>query len=104
MTKMRAYVVHKPGSPLVAEERDLPSPGPGEVRIQVHACGVCHSDAVTVEGLFPGLAYPRIPGHEVIGVIDELGPEVRGWSVGGTAAGDRNSRLRGVLRRVGIAR
>jgi D-arabinose 1-dehydrogenase-like Zn-dependent alcohol dehydrogenase len=82
MAKMRAMVVPKPGGPLQMEERDAPEPGPHEVRIRVQACGVCHSDSVTVEGLFPGLQYPRIPGHEVIGIVDAIGPDVAGWPVG----------------------
>src|SRR5258706_7627740 len=82
MEKMRAVVVPKAGGRLVLEERDIPQPGAGEVRIRVGACGVCHSDSVTVEGHMPGLVYPRIPGHEVIGVIEALGPEVRGWKTG----------------------
>src|ERR1700677_2680667 len=80
--KMRAMVVKKAGGPLQAEERDLPEPGPQEVRIRVQACGVCHSDSVTVQGQMPGLSYPRIPGHEVIGVIDALGQNVEGWDAG----------------------
>ena len=63
-------------------ERDLPEPGRHEVRIRVQACGVCHSDSVTVDGLMPGATFPRIPGHEVIGVIDALGLDVDGWNVG----------------------
>ena len=82
MSKMRAMVVSKPGEGLRLEERDLPEPGRHEVRLRVHACGVCHSDSLTVEGGMPGLSYPRIPGHEVIGVIDALGPDVDGWTVG----------------------
>ena len=82
MSKMRAMIVSKPGAPLQMEERDLPEPGPHEVRIRVQACGVCHSDSVTVEGLMPGLRYPRIPGHEVIGLIDAIGPDVGGWALG----------------------
>ena len=82
MAKMRAMVVSRPGGPLVAEERDIPVPGPGEAMIRVQACGVCHSDAVTVEGLFPNIGYPRVPGHEVVGVIDALGPGVSGWRIG----------------------
>jgi D-arabinose 1-dehydrogenase-like Zn-dependent alcohol dehydrogenase len=85
MAKMRAMVVHKAGGPLQAEERDMPEPGSQEVRIRVQACGVCHSDSGTVEGEFPGIQYPRIPGHEVIGVIDAIGPGVQGWSVGARA-------------------
>jgi alcohol dehydrogenase len=80
--KMRAMVVKKAGGPLQAEERDIPVPGPQEVRIRVQACGVCHSDSLTVEGLFPGIPYPLIPGHEVIGLIDAIGEGVQGWSVG----------------------
>ena len=82
MAKMRAMVVKKAGGPLQAEERDIPVPGPQEVRIRVQACGVCHSDSVTVKGLLPGIPYPLIPGHEVIGLIDAIGEGVQGWSVG----------------------
>ena len=82
MLKMRAAIVPGPGGRFRMEERDLPEPGDHEVRIRVHACGVCHSDSITVEGHMPGLAYPRIPGHEVIGVIDALGPNVEGWKAG----------------------
>ncbi len=85
MAKMRAMVVSKPGGPLEAVERDLPEPGPEEVRLRVLACGVCHSDSVTVEKLFPFIQYPRVPGHEVIGVVDALGPGVRGFQVGDRA-------------------
>ena len=85
MSKMRAMVVPEPGGRFRMEERDLPEPGRHEVRIRVHACGVCHSDSMLVEGLMPGLSYPRIPGHEVIGVIDALGPDVEGWAVGARA-------------------
>jgi D-arabinose 1-dehydrogenase-like Zn-dependent alcohol dehydrogenase len=82
MSKMRAMVVPGPGERFRLEERDLPEPGAGEIRIKVHACGVCHSDSVTVQGLLPGMVYPRIPGHEVIGGIDALGPNVEGWKAG----------------------
>jgi alcohol dehydrogenase len=85
MDKMRAMVVQKVGGPLQAEERDIPAPGPMEMRIRVQACGVCHSDSVTVEGLMPGIQYPRVPGHEVIGLIDAIGESVQGWSVGARA-------------------
>jgi alcohol dehydrogenase len=84
MAKMRAMVVRKAGSPLVAEERDIPVPGPEEIRIRVQACGVCHSDALTILGLAP-IKYPRIPGHEVIGVVDALGAGVMGFTVGARA-------------------
>jgi D-arabinose 1-dehydrogenase-like Zn-dependent alcohol dehydrogenase len=82
MSKMRAMVVREPGKGLHPEERDIPQPGRHEVLIRVQACGVCHSDSVTVEGLFPNLPYPLIPGHEVIGVVEALGPDVEGWAVG----------------------
>ena len=85
MSKMRAMVVPEPGGRFRMEERDLPEPGRHEVRLRIHACGVCHSDSMLVEGLMPGLSYPRIPGHEVIGVIDALGPDVEGWAVGARA-------------------
>jgi D-arabinose 1-dehydrogenase-like Zn-dependent alcohol dehydrogenase len=82
MAKMRAMVVSKRGGPLEAVERDLPEPGPEELRIRVIACGVCHSDSVTVEKLFPFIQYPRVPGHEVVGDVDALGPDVKGFAVG----------------------
>jgi D-arabinose 1-dehydrogenase-like Zn-dependent alcohol dehydrogenase len=79
---MRAVEVREPGGPLVLVERPQPEPAPGEVRIRVHACGVCHSDAVIMQNIFPGLSYPRVPGHEVVGVIDALGENVIGWEPG----------------------
>lgn len=82
MAKVTAMVVPEKGGEFRREERDIPQPGPREVLIRVQACGVCHSDSVTVEGLVPGLAYPRVPGHEVVGLIDAIGPEVRGWQEG----------------------
>jgi len=85
MAKMRAMVVRERGGRFVAEERDIPVPGPEEMRIRVQACGVCHSDVVTVQGLFPIVQYPRVPGHEVIGVVDALGEGVHGWKVGARA-------------------
>jgi D-arabinose 1-dehydrogenase-like Zn-dependent alcohol dehydrogenase len=80
--KMRAVQVSKAKGPLEMIERDIPNPGSGEVRIKVQACGVCHSDTVTKDGLLPGIQYPRVPGHEVAGVIDALGEGVKGWKVG----------------------
>lgn len=83
MTKMRAAQFSRPGGPLELVERDIPAPGPGQVRIKVQACGICHSDSITQEGHFPGgVSYPRIPGHEVIGVIDALGPGAAPWTPG----------------------
>jgi D-arabinose 1-dehydrogenase-like Zn-dependent alcohol dehydrogenase len=60
----------------------MPTPGPGTVRIAVQACGICHSDTVTKDALFPGITYPRVPGHEVIGILNAVGPEVHGWTPG----------------------
>jgi alcohol dehydrogenase len=82
MTKMRAAVVPQAGAKFQMVERELPQPGRHEVRIRVQACGVCHSDALTVGGHMPGMQYPRIPGHEVIGTIDAIGPDVDGWDIG----------------------
>src|SRR5580698_4622829 len=82
MTKMRAVQVPQAKGPFEIVEREIPEPTPGSVRIKVQACGVCHSDVLTKEGLFPGIQYPRIPGHEVAGVIEELGDGVTGWQKG----------------------
>ena len=82
MSMMRAMVVPAAGAKLRLEERAVPEPSAGEVRIRVAACGVCHSDALTVAGHMPGLNYPRIPGHEVIGTLEALGAGVAGWEVG----------------------
>lgn len=82
MAKMRAVQVGKAGGPLELVELEIPSPEAGMVRLKVQACGVCHSDSVTKEGLFPGITYPRVPGHEVIGVIDAVGPNVSRWKAG----------------------
>ena len=82
MSKMRAMIVPEPGGRFRMEERDLPEPGHHEVRVRIHACGVCHSDSLTVEGHMPGISYPRIPGHEVIGIIEAVGSDVEGWDVG----------------------
>ena len=62
------------------------NPGPARSRIKVQACGICHSDSLTKEGLFPGSQYPRVPGHEIAGVIDALGPGVRGWTSASASA------------------
>jgi D-arabinose 1-dehydrogenase-like Zn-dependent alcohol dehydrogenase len=80
---MRAAVVPSAGDARL-EQQDLPvpEPGPGQARIKVEACGVCHSDVVTVQNIWPGLSFPRVPGHEVAGTIDALGPETPGWKVG----------------------
>src|SRR5215813_136484 len=79
---MKVVQVPKPGADFELVEREIPQPRAGHVRIRVQACGVCHSDVVTKDGLFPGMSYPRVPGHEVVGVIDEVGPGVRDWKKG----------------------
>ena len=83
MPKMRAVQVSRAGGPLEMVERDIPDPGRGSVRIKVQACGICHSDSLVKEGHWPwGLTYPRVPGHEIAGVIDAIGPEVPDWKTG----------------------
>ena len=82
MPGMRAMVIAQPGSRFRVEERAVPKPRRHEIRIRVHACGVCHSDSMVVQGHMPGLVYPRIPGHEVIGAIDAIGADIDGWQVG----------------------
>jgi D-arabinose 1-dehydrogenase-like Zn-dependent alcohol dehydrogenase len=83
MANMRAVQVSGPGGPLEVVERKIPTPGPGTVRIKVQACGICHSDVLTKQGHWPGIQFPRVPGHEVIGVIDELGSDVPPrWQIG----------------------
>jgi D-arabinose 1-dehydrogenase-like Zn-dependent alcohol dehydrogenase len=82
MPKMKVAQVPKRGAEFELVEREIPQPGPGHVRIRVLACGVCHSDVYTKEGLYPGITYPRVPGHEVAGEIDELGPGVSHWKKG----------------------
>ena len=82
MPKMRVAQVSHPKAPFELIERDIPQPAGGQLRIKVQACGVCHSDSVTKEGLFPNIQYPRVPGHEVIGTVDAIGAGVAGWTVG----------------------
>ena len=82
MPKMRAVQVTRAGGPFEIVEREIPEPGPGTIRIKVQACGICHSDSLTKEGLMPGLVYPRVPGHEVAGVVDAVGTGVMGWAPG----------------------
>ncbi len=82
MAKMKAVQVPKAGGDFEIVERDIPQPGAGQVRIKVLACGVCHSDSVTKDGILPGIVYPRVPGHEVAGLIDELGAGVTTWKKG----------------------
>lgn len=82
MALMRVAQVPRPKGPFEIVERPIPEPGPGSVRIKVLACGICHSDSITKEGTVPGIQYPRVPGHEVAGVIDAIGPGVAGWEPG----------------------
>ena len=82
MSKMRAAQVTRPNGPIEIVEREIPQPGAGWVRVKVEACGICHSDAMTKEGLWPGIEYPRVPGHEIAGIIDAVGTTVVGWSHG----------------------
>src|SRR6201987_6282985 len=79
---MKAAQVPKPGADFEIVEREIPKPDAGQVRVKVLACGVCHSDVFTKEGQWPGIQYPRVPGHEVVGVIDELGAGVSEWKKG----------------------
>ena len=82
MRTMKAVQVTQAGGPLELVERDVPVPGEGHVLIKVQACGICHSDVLTKDGLWPGLQYPRVPGHEIAGVIDTAGAGVEGWQKG----------------------
>jgi D-arabinose 1-dehydrogenase-like Zn-dependent alcohol dehydrogenase len=79
---MKAAQIPKAGADFQIVEREIPKPGIGHVLIKVQACGVCHSDALTKEGAWPGIQYPRVPGHEVAGILDELGAGVSGWKKG----------------------
>jgi len=79
---MKVAQIPKPGADFQIVEREIPQPGAGEVRIKVQACGVCHSDMFTKEGAWPGIQYPRVPGHEIAGIIDEVGAGVSEWKKG----------------------
>jgi D-arabinose 1-dehydrogenase-like Zn-dependent alcohol dehydrogenase len=79
---MKVAQISKPGGDFELVEREIPKPGAGQVRIKVQACGVCHSDVLTKEGLWPGIQYPRAPGHEVVGIIDAVGVGVSEWKNG----------------------
>jgi D-arabinose 1-dehydrogenase-like Zn-dependent alcohol dehydrogenase len=87
MRTMKAVQIARRGGPLELVERLVPEPGPGQVRIKVESCGICHGELVAIEGHHPLMQYPRIPGHEVIGVIDKLGPLAGEWSVGDRVGG-----------------
>ncbi len=82
MTKNLVAQVGKAGGEFEFIEREIPKPGVGEVLIKVHACGVCHSDLLTKSGGWPGMVYPRVPGHEVAGIVEKVGPQVKEWNKG----------------------
>jgi D-arabinose 1-dehydrogenase-like Zn-dependent alcohol dehydrogenase len=82
VARMKVAQISKPGGDFELVEREIPTPGAGHVRIKVQACGVCHSDMLTKEGHWPGIQYPRVPGHEVAGVVDEAGAGVSSWKKG----------------------
>lgn len=79
---MKVAQIPKPGADFQIVEREIPKPGAGEVLIKVQACGICHSDALTKDGAWPGIQYPRVPGHEVAGIVEELGAGVAAWKKG----------------------
>jgi D-arabinose 1-dehydrogenase-like Zn-dependent alcohol dehydrogenase len=79
---MRVIQVSEPGGPLELHEREIPEPARDQVRVKVQACGVCHSDSYAKDGQFPGVSYPVVPGHEVAGLVDAIGEDVHGWTVG----------------------
>ena len=81
-TKMKAAQISKPGGDWELVERDIPEPGAEQVRVKVEACGICHSDMLVKDGMWPGLQYPRVPGHEIAGRIDALGSNVKAWETG----------------------
>src|SRR5436190_7972119 len=80
--KMKAAQISKPGGNWELVERDIPEPGPAQVRVKVEACGICHSDVLVKDGLWPGLQYPRVPGHEIAGRVDAVGERVMNWKKG----------------------
>ncbi len=82
MATMRVAQVSRPKGPFEIVERPIPEPTPGTVRIKVQACGVCHSDSIVKEGLFPNIPYPRVPGHEVAGIVDAVGQGIQPWTKG----------------------
>lgn len=76
---MKAVQISKPSGDFEVVDRPIPQPSRGQVRLKVEACGICHSDALVKEGHWPGIQYPRVPGHEIAGRIDAVGPEVSQW-------------------------
>src|ERR1700683_5268502 len=82
MPTMRAVQVAYAGGPFEVVEREIADPGAGTVRGKVQACGICHSDSLSKEGHYPDISYPRVPGHEIVGVVDAVGSGVVGWTPG----------------------
>ena len=82
LAPMKVAQIAKPGADFEIVERGIPEPGPREVRIKVLACGICHSDVFTKEGAWPGIQYPRVPGHEVAGIVDAVGADISEWQRG----------------------
>src|SRR5262245_35951767 len=82
MPTMRVAQISTPDGPFEQTLREVPAPARNSVRVAVEACGVCHSDSLTKQAAFPGMTLPRVPGHEVVGRIDAMGPDVEGWNVG----------------------
>jgi D-arabinose 1-dehydrogenase-like Zn-dependent alcohol dehydrogenase len=82
MSKMRVVQVSQPKGPFEIVERETAEPAAGQVRVKVEACGICHSDALVKDGIWPGLQYPRVPGHEIAGRVDAVGADVTSWAVG----------------------
>ncbi len=80
--QMKMAQISQPGAGFQIVEREVPEPVEGQVRIKVQACGICHSDVLTVDGSWPGIQYPRVPGHEIVGIVDELGLGVSEWKKG----------------------
>ena len=78
---MKVAQISKPGGDFEIVEHEIPKPLHGQVRIRVQACGICHSDVLVKDGIWPGIQYPRVPGHEVVGTIDELGAGVSEWKI-----------------------
>jgi alcohol dehydrogenase len=82
MPKIRVIQIPGKGAAFELVEREQPEPGRGEVRVKIQACGVCHSDSIAKDGLFPGMSYPIVPGHEIAGIVDAVGEGVVGWKAG----------------------
>jgi D-arabinose 1-dehydrogenase-like Zn-dependent alcohol dehydrogenase len=82
MSRMQAVQIGKANGAFELVERAIPNPGSRQVRVKVQACGICHSDSFTKMGAFPGIKFPRVPGHEVVGILDALGADVPEWKVG----------------------